>query len=67
MRTKIEEALSLAMEYGQTDGDHHKMWVIDQMVRKLCGSAEEYDRFVTKHNDGEDGPDTYCWDEGIAP
>lgn len=29
------EALRCAMDYGTIDGGHHKMWVIDQMVRHL--------------------------------
>ena len=28
----INKALQLAFDWGQVDGDHHKMWVIDQMV-----------------------------------
>lgn len=31
------------------------------------GESEEYLEFVREHNAGEDGPDTYEWDEGIAP
>jgi hypothetical protein len=53
------------MDYGSIDGGHHKMWVIDQMVRALTG--DEYDLWVVAHNDGENGCDTYSWDEGIAP
>lgn len=34
---RIIKALELAMEYGGIDGGHHKMWVIDQMVRALTG------------------------------
>lgn len=34
---RIQTALDIAMNYGGTDGDHHKMWVIDQMVRCLTG------------------------------
>ena len=58
-------ALGLAVQFGQTDGDHHKLWVIDQMVRALVGT--DYDVFVERFCDGEDGPGTYSWDEGIAP
>lgn len=65
LQTRIAEALSVAHGYGSIDGDHHKMWVIDQMVRALTG--DEYATFIAAHNDGEDGPDTYAWDEGIAP
>ena len=62
---KIEAAIDLAFQYGGIDGGHHKMWVIDQMVRILAG--ERYDEVVCEANDGEDGPDTYEWDVGIAP
>jgi len=62
---KINKALEFARDYGGIDGDHHKMWVIDQMVRALTG--DKYDEWVKKHNKGEDGPDTYEWETGIAP
>lgn len=61
---KIAKALEMA-EYGGIDGSHHKMWVIDQMVRALTGEA--YPAWVAEFKDGEDGPETYSWDEGIAP
>jgi hypothetical protein len=65
MQNKINEAIELAVGYGGIDGDHHKMWVIDQIVRILAG--DEYDEIIRKACDGEDGPDTYDWDVGIAP
>lgn len=37
LQRRINKALSIAMKYGGTDGDHHKSWVIDQMVRTLTG------------------------------
>jgi hypothetical protein len=61
----IKAALEIAERYGQIDGAHHKAWVIDQMVRALTGS--DYEAWVAHSKDGEDGPDTYDWDEGIAP
>jgi hypothetical protein len=61
---QIEEALEMA-HCGAFDGGHHKQWVIDQMVRILAGA--DYLKWVAEHCDGEDGPDTYEWDEGIAP
>ena len=63
---RIKEALSLAWQYGQIDGSHHKTWVIDQMVRVLCGSKEEYDKWVEVY-EMPDGQDYYEWDTGIAP
>jgi hypothetical protein len=64
---RIALALECAQNYGQIDGDHHKMWVIDQMVRVLNGSNEQYEQWVKEANDGDDGPDTYSWDTGVAP
>lgn len=65
LQAKVHEATSIAATYGQTDGDHHKLWVIDQMVRVLEGS--NYEQFVRVACEGEDGPDTFSWDVGIAP
>lgn len=62
---RIEIALSFASQYGGIDGDHHKTWVIDQMVRALTG--DDYQAWLKEQKAGEDGPDTYSWDEGIAP
>jgi hypothetical protein len=61
---RIAEALFVA-QYAQIDGEHHKMWVIDQMLRKLLG--DRYDNFIATCKRGDDGPDTYEWDVGIAP
>ena len=61
---QIEKALELILRYGGIDGDHHKMRVMDQVVRIL---ADDYKKWVRNACDGEDGPDTYGWDEGIAP
>ncbi len=62
---RIRQALAVAMRYGGIDGAHHKQWVIDQMVRTL--TAHHYELWVREHNAGDDGPETYDWDEGIAP
>lgn len=57
----IDKAINIAYEYGQIDGDHHKMWVIDQMLRALLD--EKYQDFIKDYE--EDG--VYTWDTGIAP
>ena len=64
-RHLILPALETACRYGGTDEAHHKTWVIDQMVRALAG--EDYNLVVTEMKAGEGGPETYKWDEGIAP
>lgn len=61
----MDLAIEMAVRYGGIDGAHHKAWVIDQMVRILAGS--DYAQVVKDACDGEDGPDTYEWNVGIAP
>ncbi len=63
LEDRITDALDVA-EYGGIDGSHHKQWVIDQMIRCL---VDDYDKWVTKFRAGEDGPETYSWNVGIAP
>lgn len=58
-------AVEIAYQYGAVDGGHHKQWVIDQMCRALLG--EQYEAFVARFCHGEDGPDTYSYDDGIPP
>ena len=67
MDKRIEEALNIAWSYGQIDGAHHKTWVIDQMVRALCGSEEEYERWVEVYQTPMGADEEYIWDIGIAP
>jgi hypothetical protein len=62
---RIKAAIDLAVSFGGIDGAHHKSWVIDQMVRALAGP--EYEAIVRDSKAGEDGPETYSWDEGVAP
>jgi len=64
-RERCATALEVARRFGSIDGDHHKSWVIDQMVRALTGDG--YEAFVADAKAGEDGPDTYGWEEGIPP
>ena len=59
-------ALELISSYGGIDGAHHKQWVLDQVVRVLLGPCA-YERWVIEQKAGEDGPNTYSWDGGIAP
>ena len=64
-RRRVRRALRFADAYGTIDGDHHKTWVIDQMVRALTG--RDYVQWVIAHKRGDEGPETYGWDIGIAP
>ena len=64
----VNKALQLAFDWGQVDGDHHKMWVIDQMVRALLGDTYEYSQWVKAYQEfDEEGEPQYFWDEGVAP
>lgn len=76
--SKKADALKVAYCYANIDGANHKAWVIDQMVRALCGCKYnfkterygengKYQIWVKRHNQGEDGLETYSWDRGVAP
>lgn len=64
--SEVAAALELISSYGGIDGAHHKQWVLDQVVRVLLGPGA-YERWVIEQKAGEDGPNTYSWDGGIAP
>ena len=61
---KIAAALEVIERYGGFDEAHHKAWVIDQVARAL---VQDYPAWVREMKDGEDGPNTYGWDEGVPP
>ena len=63
-KEKIKKAIEIIETYGGIYGEHHKQWVLDQIIRIL---ADDYTRWVKGYCDGNDGPDTYYWDKGIAP
>lgn len=45
-QTRIDNALKVATRFGGIDEDHHKAWVIDQMVRALTGCSTPRGRGV---------------------
>jgi len=65
---RLSELAGIVYRYGQIDGGHHKMWVMDQMIRRITG--KNYEDFVKdyqgEYNEEEEYFD-YEWDEGIAP
>ena len=62
---KINAALEIAKDAIGIDGAHHKQWALDQICRALAGN--KYEEMVAAWREGEDGPNTYTWDTGIAP
>lgn len=65
LEKKIDAAIEILADYGQVDEDHHKAWVINEVAKVLL--VYGYDKFVREYCDGEDGPNTYEWNTGIAP
>jgi hypothetical protein len=61
---RIEKAIAIACGHGYIDGDHHKAWAIDQMLRALM-TKERYEEFVRTFNE-EEGPG-FEWSEGMPP
>lgn len=67
-RETIDKALEFIREWGGEDGAHHKQWVLDQLVRILTESPDEYEQWVKRYeHDGDHALIIYEWDEGIAP
>lgn len=62
-KVRIQNALDIACRYSQIDGEHHKAWTIDQMVRALFETEEDYKQWIVDICEGGE----YDWDEGIAP
>jgi hypothetical protein len=62
---KIIMALEIALDYGQSKGERQKAWVIDQIVRTLSG--DKYPEEIKDYCEGNYGPNSYDWDEGIVP
>lgn len=58
-------ALQIIERYGGSRDAQHQQWVLDQVVRALTG--EGYDDWVHRQRDGDDGPHTFEWSEGVAP
>ena len=67
MQANVIKALDIIDQYAGYDGGHHKQWVIAEVLRALLVTDEAYAIWVAEYCDGEDGLDTYEWDEGIAP
>jgi hypothetical protein len=63
---RIAAARELAWRFGMIDGEHHKQWVIDQMLRALL--ADGYDAWVA-YRDAQldDGEPCRPWGRGVAP
>ena len=79
LAARITQALSIAPD-GMYDGDHHKMWALDQMVRALTGcpavtkTGTDYKGQTFTYEAQGESPDYLAfvaenpgWDEGIAP
>lgn len=65
LEEESKKVLDLIFEYGQIDGGHHKMWVIDQIVRIL--TKDKYNEWIKNYVYDEETGDIYDWDKGIAP
>lgn len=78
---KVDRTLTFLRHWAHFGGSQHKAWTIDQVVRILTDCeydekdkcpkdvdpSETYKEWVRQYEDGEDGPNTYTWVEGIQP
>lgn len=56
-----DQAVGVAEKYGNIEGEQHKQWVIDQMLR--CLLSESYDQWRIEQEEETGEP----WDTGVAP
>lgn len=64
---RINETVELIRTCGGFDGEHHKQWVLDQVLRNLL--QDTYESVIAEWNaeTDEDGELYSPWDEGVAP
>jgi hypothetical protein len=67
MEDREQAALDMIMRHGSCDYDSRDstQYLLDQLVRLFTGDG--YDEWVAYLRDGDDGPRTHYWDEGVAP
>jgi len=58
--TPTDFALLYIRKYGQIDGEHHKLWVLDQVTRILHGTPIKVR--LAKWDDGQSEPRFYLED-----
>ena len=56
-----EQVYCFILLYGGIEGEHHKQWVLDQVLRQLAGAA--YPLLIERYARDQGVP----WDTGIAP
>ena len=64
-RQRIEAAITVAIRHGGLHGERRKAWVINEMLRKLCG--DQFEKLTRAVRAGELDDNVYTWDEGTAP
>ena len=47
---RIKEAVKVIDQYAGIDGEHHKQWILDQVLQKLL-TPEAYKKFVETRAD----------------
>lgn len=77
LENRVKNASNILYRWGQVDGSHHQAWVIDQVLRALCGCEIDFEDSCPTGNQEymdwvhdycyEDGVYEYEWDTGIAP
>lgn len=59
LEAKTQNAIDIAVEAMSADGDHHKIWGLDQVVKTLAD--DQYDDIIKKFE--EEAGST--WDHGV--
>lgn len=65
---RIIEAVGEIALYWHIEGDIHRRWLLDRVLRILLGEDDgRYEKVVAYICEGEDGPHTHEYDPGVPP
>jgi len=64
----LSKVLNIIGQYGGIQGDHHKAWLLNEILILLLGE-KGHKEWVERYEGEEDdeGDKTYSWELGIAP
>lgn len=63
---KVSKAVDLILVDAQYDGAHHKMWVLDQVLRTLLGPEQYEETIRSWEQRPDDGTIWHEWDTGVT-
>lgn len=64
IKHRLSKVYDIALDGLTTQGDHHKQWFLEEIVKTIVGEAN-YSRIWEDFNEAAEGDE--LWEPGIAP